>query len=313
MLSRRLLRIKIVKALYSHFKTEGESLIASERNLLFSIRKSYDLYHLMMKLVVEVADYAETVIEQRKSRLLPSEEDLHPNCRFIENRVVSQLRASRSLNDYLRKGTLSWSNYPELIRKLYQNLVKSDYYQSYMQQEKNGYQDDKMLVVQFYSQEIEDFSELYDVLEEMSIFWLDEVEFITSQVIKTIKMFRAGEVSDGKTDIRLLPMLGDDSDMDFVKTVFEKTVIQYRDHSAYVESFVHNWDIDRFVFLDKILLMAALTEITECRDIPIKVTMDEYIEIAKYYSSPSSGHFINGLMNRMVQDLKTRGRIDKLV
>ena len=313
MLSRRLLRIKIVKALYSHFKTEGESLSASERNLLFSMRKSYDLYHLMMELIVEVADYAEMVIEQRKSRLLPSEEDLHPNCRFIENRVVGQLRASRSLNDYLRKGSLSWSSCPELIRKLYQNLVKSDYYRLYMDQEKAGYQDDKMLVIQFYSQEIEDFSDLYDVLEEMSIFWLDEVEFITSQVIKTIRSFRVGEVTDGKSDIHLLPMLGDESDMDFVKTVFEKTVVRYRDNLAYVESFVRNWDIDRIVFLDKILLMAALTEIMECRDIPLKVTMDEYIEIAKYYSSPASGHFINGLMNRMVQDLRERGRIDKQV
>ncbi len=308
MLSRRLLRIKIVKALYSHFTTEGLSLLASERNLLFSIRKSYDLYHLMMRLIVDVADYAEMVIEQRKTRLLPSEDDLHPNCRFIENRVIEQLRNSRSLNDYLQKNKLSWSNYPELIRKLYQNLSKRDYYEAYMQQEKSSYSDDKTFVIQFYTHEIEDFTDLYDVLEEMSIFWLDEVEFITSQVIKTIKTFRSST-----DDICLLPMLGDDTDMDFVKTVFSKTVVMYRENLAYVESFVQNWDIERFVFLDKILLMAALVEIIECPSIPIKVTMDEYIEIAKYYSSPSSGHFINGLMHRMVQDLREQGRITKLV
>ena len=313
MISRRLLRIKVMKALYSHFQTEGESLIASQRNLLFSINKSYELYHLILHLIVDVADYAENVIEQRKTKLRPTEEDLNPNLRFVENRVISQLRKSSALNGYLSKNGLSWSKYPELIKKLFLNMSEKEYYSKYMNNTKCGYNEDKALVIAFYQNEIEDFDYLYEVLEEMSIYWMDEVEFITSYVIKTVNNMRQAQCQNEKSpDIVLMPLYRDEEDVEFVKELFIKSVVNYKQNISYIESFAKNWDVDRIAFMYKLLMLEALVEITEFPLIPVKVTLDEYIEISKYYSTANSSLFINGLLDRIAEDLMKKGKLHKI-
>lgn len=313
MISRRLLRIKVVKALYSHMQTEGQSLITSQKNLMFSINKSYELYHLMMFLVVEVARYAEQVIEQRKSKLLPTQEDLTPNCRFINNKVVEQLRKSVALNGYLTKNSLSWSNNSDVIKKLYNNMTQRDYYKSYTTSNHCGYSEDKALVIDFLMNEIEDFEDIYDAIEDMSIFWIDDLEFVTSQAINSIRKFKPSSIlTDSNSDIYIMPIVKDPDDIAFAKELFARSLVDHNENLSYIESFIHNWDIERIAFMDKILVLLALVEIKTFPEIPVKVSLDEYIEISKYYSSMSSGNFVNGILDKIIGELKKENKINKL-
>ena len=191
MLSRRLLRLKAIKALYAHFKSESTDTAVSERNMLYSIDKTYDLYILMMKLIVDVADYALNRIELARRKHLPSFEDLHPNMRFVENRLIAQWRDSNAINDFAAKRGLDWSPYPELIKTLYGNLIASDYYKAYMESEKCTYRDDVKLVTNFYTHEIEDLDLVEEVLEEQSIMWADDVDFANIMVLRTLDDMKA--------------------------------------------------------------------------------------------------------------------------
>ena len=307
MISRRLLRIKVIKALYSHLSTGGDSLIASQKTLMHSVAKSYDLYHLLLRLIVDVADHAEGVIEQRRKKKLPTQEDLNPNTKFVDNRVVALIRNSESLNGYLESKGLSWAHRGELVRKLYQNLIAKPYYKDYMAEPKRSFPEDVRLVTDFFSNELEDFGYFYEVLEEDSIYWMDEMEFELSQAIKTLKALGREDA-----DLKLQPLYKDPEDQQYVKDLFTTAVVKHGESLAYIEKFISNWDLERVAFMDKIIMLAALTELTGFATIPVKVTLDEYIEISKYYSTPNSGFFINGVMDRIVDDLRKNGRLNKL-
>lgn len=307
MISRRLLRIKVIKALYCHLCTGGDSLIASQKTLMHSVTKSYDLYHLLLRTIVDVADHAEGVIEQRRKKKLPTQEDLNPNTKFVDNRVIALIRGSESLNGYLQSKGLSWAHRGELIRKLYQNMAGKSYYREYMANPKRSFAEDMRLVTDFLCNELEDCDYFYEVLEEDSIYWMDEMEFELSQAIKTVRGLGSGD-----TDLRLQPLYKDPEDQQYVKDLFVKAVVEHGESLAYIDKFINNWDLERVAFMDKIVMLAALTELTTFPTIPVKVTLDEYIEISKYYSTPNSGFFINGVMDRIVDDLRKNGRLNKL-
>lgn len=312
MVSRRLLRIKAVKAIYSHFLSDGDSLVASQRNLLYSINKTHELYMLMFSLIVDVANYAETVQKQRQAKLRPSNEEKNPNRRFVENRVVAQLKSSKVLCAYLEKNDLSWSAAPELIKKLATKLFASEFYTTYMDATQSGYLQDKELVIAFYSNLIEDFDLLYDVVEEMSVFWPDDIEYVTSSLIKTIRQFKATMCTEHSSeDLPFMPVYRDSDDARFVKELFTQSIVYFSEAVQYIERNAKNWDLDRIAFMDKVLMCMAMVEMTKFDQIPLRVSMDEYIEIAKYYSTNNSGQFINGLLDKILQELTAEGKISK--
>ena len=200
MLSRRLLRIKAVKALYSHFKSESDSLIVSEKNLMLSIDKTYELYHQMLWLVVEVANYAENRIELGRRKHLPTPEELNPNTKFVDNRVVAALRESDALTDYLQRKKLGWVQAPELVKKLYHAMVESDYYRKYMDAPARSFKEDVRLVESFYARTVGESEALEEALEEQSILWADDADFAVIMVLRTLDDMRASQ-----TDVPLLP------------------------------------------------------------------------------------------------------------
>ena len=306
MFSRRFLRIKVVKSLYWHFKSESDSIPVSEKNLIHSIDKAYDLYFQMLTLITDVRRYAEDRIEIARNKKLPTHEDLHPNLRFMENMVVEQLETSESLNNYLRKGSLGWNRYPELIKHLYDKMVASDYYGVYMNIPAVNYRDDARLVKDFYTETVQDDEMVETVLEEQSILWSDDLDFILIMVLKTLDNFR-----EHQKELPLLKEYKSDDDKEFALELFRLTVMRFRENQEYIERFTHNWDMERVAFLDNIIMNAAMTELTAFDSIPVKVTMDEYIEISKYYSTPSSSLFINGILDKMVESLRGEGRINK--
>lgn len=307
MLSRRLLRIKAIKALYAHFKSESESMIVSEKNLLMSIDKTYQLYHQMLFLVVEVMRYADTRIEQAKNKHLTTPEDLNPNTKFIDNELIKRIELSDDLCTYMQRFSLGWSQYPELIKALHSSMVESDYYKAYMANPVRGFKDDVKFVEDFYTHTVNDNELTEDVLEEQSIMWSDDMDFALIMVLRTL-----GNCRQTQTQVPLLPKFKNDEDREFVCELFRKTLVNYVDYLGYVEKFTQNWDVERIAFMDNLIMTTAMAELLAFNSIPVKVTLDEYIEIAKYYSTPGSSLFINGVLDKIVEALKKENRLEKI-
>lgn len=306
MFSRRFLRIKAVKSLYWHFKSESDSIPVSEKNLVHSIDKAYDLYFQMLSLVADVKRYAEGRIEIARNKKLPTHEDLYPNLHFVENPVIAQIESSQRLNDYLTKKSLGWSRYPEMVKHLYNKMLGSDYYKAYMASTPGGYRDDLRFVQDFYALTVQDDEMVEGVLEEQSILWSDDMDFALIMVLKTLDGFR-----ENQPDITLQREYKSEDDLVFVKELFRQAALHFEEYQLYIERFTVNWDVERIAFLDNIILVAAMAELVSFDSIPVKVTMDEYIEISKYYSTPGSSQFINGILDKVVESLKAEGRINK--
>ncbi len=306
MISRRMLRIKVIKALYAHLKSDADSLMASENTLVASIDKTYDLYFLMMSLIVELAHYAEQRQELARKKQLPTYEDLNPNRKFVENAVVRLIASSDAVNDYLAARKLSWAKYPELIKTLYTQLEQSDYYKSYMARAERSWKEDLALVTDFYTRELEECEMLEDVLDEISILWNDDLGFALIMVTRTLSNMRASH-----TEVKVLPKFKSEEDLDFAMQLFEKAALGYDNNLLQIEKFTRNWDVERIAFMDNLIMATAVAELTTFPSIPVKVTLDEYIEIAKFYSTTGSSTFINGVLDKVVASLTEEGKINK--
>ncbi len=306
MISRRMLRIKVVKALYAHLKSDADSLMASEKTLVASIDKTYDLYMLMMSLIVEMAAHIEQRQELAKKKQLPTYEDLNPNRKFVDNAVVRLIANSDSVNDYLASRKLSWALYPELVKSLCTRLEQSDYYARYMAQQERSFREDLALVAEFYTRELEECEMLEEVLDEMSIMWNDDLGFALILVTRTLSNVRPSH-----QQIKVLPKFKSIEDLDYARELFSKTLVNFDSYQEQIEKFTRNWDVERIAFMDNLIMATAVAELINFPSIPVKVTLDEYIEIAKYYSTHSSSTFINGILDNMVASLTAEGKIAK--
>jgi N utilization substance protein B len=308
MVSRRILRIKIMQSLYAYFKNDGESSINnSEKELLFSIQKTYDLYHYMFLLLIEIADYAESRIDIALNKKVPVYEDLNPNKKFLNNIVVQQIRNNTQLKDYLSSKKLSWVNYPELIKGIYNEMIAGEIYKNYMEVKTSTYADDKAFICSVYKNIIARYEPLYVDLEEQSIYWNDEIEFIIGIIIKTIKKFNDTDPEE----TTLLPLFKNKEDEEFSKRLFRKVILNHSTYSNLIKKFSMNWDVERIAFMDILFMQMAIAEVIEFSSIPIKVTLNEYLELSKYYSTPKSNQFINGILDKVFEELKSTDQIKK--
>ena len=305
MLSRRLLRIKVIKALFAHLKSGADNMMASEKTLMASVDKAYDLYFQIITLPVEVARYAEQRQELAKQKKLPTHEDLNPNTKFVDNAVIRIIANSDAVNDRIAARKLGWQRYPELIRTLYTQLLDSDYYKEYMLREERSFDEDKRLLESFFK-ELQNCDALDDVLEEISVLWCDDLPYVIMMIMRTLSGLRASH-----TELRVPAKFKSEEDPEFVKTLFEKALINYNAYQDYIEKFTANWDVERIVFMDNLIIGTAMAELTSFPSIPVKVTLDEWIEISKYYSTPGSSTFINGVLDKIVASLTEEGRITK--
>jgi len=307
MISRRLLRVKILQVLFAYYKSENESLSNVEKELLHSTKKAYELYHYLLLLPIELADYADSKIQQARQKLIPSREDLNPNTKFVDNALIKLIRENEALNEFVEKHKIGWGQNPEIIRNLYQKVSTTDYFQAYLDSTSTSFNDDKQLIINILSKELEDFDEFYQYLEEQSIYWNDDLEFMLSMVVKTLKKFCEGQ----PTSTSLFPMYRSDDDEDYIKKLLRK-VIQYHDENVkLIEEYTKNWEVDRIASMDILIMELALTEIKEFPSIPVKVSFNEYIEIAKYYSTEQSSTFINGVLDKIIQTLRKKNLVAK--
>ncbi|MDR0907030.1 MAG: transcription antitermination protein NusB [Rikenellaceae bacterium] len=307
MLSRRLLRIKVIKALYAHFYT-GVELSVSRKNLRYSIDKAYDLYFQMLWLIVEVRRYAERRAELGRRKHLPTPEELNPNTKFIDNEAIRRIEESDVVIDYLKKHKLGWTGYPHLIKELYEVFTASSEYSRYMASPAvPTFAADVEVVRAFYSLPAVEDNELLDsVLEEQSILWNDDLGFALVMVVRTLERMR-----ERQCDVPVLDEFKGPEDPRFADQLFARAAGDYAENLTYIERFTVNWDVERIAFMDNLVMTTAIAELVGFPEIPVKVTLDEYIEIAKYYSTPGSNLFINGILDNVIALLTSEGKIAK--
>lgn len=306
MISRRLLRIKVLHILYSYFNSKDEGITRYEKNLFHSINKSYDLYHLFFLLLLDVQEYASQKIESAKNKKVPSQDDLNPNLKFANNRVIKQLISTNRLYKYFDEKKLNWSDNPELIKQVYQVMIDSDIYGKYMTSEEDSYKLDQKFIISFLSEYLVDNDLLYQTLEEKSIYWNDDIEFMLSMNIKTIQ-----KAKSQATDINLFPLFKNDEDKDFVKKLYRMVILDHENNTEIIQSHIKNWDIDRIASMDLLVLEMAVTEILQFSNIPVKVSFNEYIELVKFYSTNRSNAFVNGVLDKIINKLKQEGKVKK--
>jgi N utilization substance protein B len=307
MISRRQLRIKALQSLYAYYTTGREDMRRSEKELHFNIEKAFELYHYLLLLIVDVGLYAESRIELARNKRIPTQEDLNPNTRFINNKLLDQLRNNESLLRYVDQHKLNWSNYPELIKEIYKRMVESVEYDNYMSAETSGYAEDKKLVSFAYTHIIFSSELLDSIMEEQSIYWNDDLEFITSMIVKTFKKFKEG---DGP-EKALMSLYKNEEDSDYVVKLYRQTIIHRDEYVEYIKQNTRNWDLERIAFMDILIMQMAIAELIGFPSIPTKVTLNEYLEISKFYSTSKSNVFINGVLDKVVYQLKDEKKIVK--
>ena len=305
MISRRLLRIKVAKALYAHLQSDADNMIATEKTLMASIDKAYDLYFQLLTLPEALVKYAAERQEIAKQKKLPTFEDLNPNTKFIDNQVIRTISVTDAINDRVAKQKLSWVNYPELIRSIYQQLSETPYFKSYMMRDERSFEEDRILVDKLYDL-LADFPALDDALEEMSILWADDLPYVLMMIQRTLSNMRPSH-----KELRITEKFKSEEDPQFVKTLFEKALVNHNEYQTYIERYTSNWDLERVVLMDTLIISIAMAELINFSSIPVKVTMDEWIEISKYYSTPGSSNFINGVLDKITVALTEEGRIQK--
>lgn len=307
MINRVLIRIRVVQILFAAYQGDNRDLKKAENDLLFSLQKSYDLYFYLLLLMIELTDAFAHRIDVKKSKLLPSQEDINPNIQLRENSFIAQLKTNKQMTDYLNDRSMSWNENDSFIRNLLEKILDSDIYAEYLNNQTRTYESDREFWRKVFKQIICNTEELYALLEDESLFWNDDIEIVESFVLKTIKRFNQEEGIDQE----LLPMFKDDSDKEFAVKLLRESMLNAKEYRALIDKYTKNWESERIAIMDMIIMQIAIAELLNFPSIPINVTMNEYIDIAKAYSTNKSAAFINGILDSIVKELQASGRIIK--
>ena len=289
-----------MQILYSYYKSEGGSLESAQKELQHSIQKSYEQYLLFLQLPSEITDYARSIVEKKRQKRLPSQEDLNPNTRFIDNQFVAQLNTSSMYIKLLKDTSVSWAQHEDIIPKLYKKIVDNEIYQEYMEAEENTYEADKQIWARIFKLIIYRSEELGDLLEDMSIYWNDDADLVLGMVQKTIKLF---EQSKGENQ-GIMVLFKDAEDQEFASKLLNRALREEKEYRERIDKKTEHWEAERIAFIDRLLMQLALAEVVNFTSIPIKVTINEYLDIAKNYSTVKSAIFINGVLDSIIKDLK---------
>lgn len=309
MLSRRYLRIKAMQALYAFFSDDQGDLAKSERALLQSVDKIYDLYVYLLLILVEIRDQASKAADEAKNKRLPTKEDLAPNTRFIDNKLLHQLVENEALNREAQKRSINWAGEDEMIRRIFVAIRSGEEYKAYMSSPNNNYDADKNFVLDVFEKYIAQDELLHHFFEEKNIHWGDDVWMVAPLVAKTILGFNENA---GKSHHLMRLYKDETDDKQFLIELFRKAVMQSKENESYIAQKTKNWEVERIATMDILLMKMALTELQTFDSIPVKVTLNEYIEISKMYSTPKSRVFINGILDKLVVELKEQSKIVKV-
>jgi N utilization substance protein B len=314
MLNRRYLRTKVMQALYAFFQSDDDRMDIAERNLIKSIDKLYELYIYQLSLLVELVDFAKRRLEENKLKHIPSAEDLNPNLRFVENKFIKQLENNKNFQLHVNQLKINWSEDQDMFRSIYIKVIESKAFNDYLNSTETSYAADKKIVISILRKFIISDEALQNYFEDKNIYWADDYLTVSMMVLKTIDSFKE---TDG--ELFALPELyknedrnNADDDKNFVIDLFRKTIINADKYEKLISEKTTNWEVERIAIVDNILIKMALVELLEFPSIPIKVSLNEYIEISKGYSSDKSKVFINGVLDKLIDDLKADKSIKKI-
>lgn len=306
MLNRRFLRIKIMQALYGYFRDEQADIRTAEKNLFTSIEKSYDLFLHLLSFLGNLHFSARIALEEGRGKHLPTREDLNPNQKFINNTILVAISASKAINQEFSKRAVSWQNDQDLVRKIFSELKTADFYRKYMASPESSFAEDRKLIKRILSDLLYEHELFNFWFEERNIHWSDDLHFAFVFLNKWLDSLESAE------DVKLPPLYRDPvEDKKFVEDLFRKTIVHTEEFDRMIDKHTRNWELERIATLDILLMKLALGEILFISNVPVKVSMNEYIDLAKEYSSPQSGRFINGVLDKMVAELKAENKIQK--
>jgi N utilization substance protein B len=308
MLNRRHLRIKVLQLLYAHFQSNEQDFIKTDKELNVSLDRMYDMYLYLLLTFEQLNRAAENKMEDRKKKLRPTSEDLNPNMRFVDNQLVNQLSNSEELQEIVKKRKVNWmgAEAQEMFRKMFNSVLESEAYVLYMRNEESGYEIDRNFMLQLFKDSVANSPWLYNFFDEKSIYWMDDLDLCCSMVLKSIKTMNPG------VDFIPMPLYKDPADEStFVHDLLRKTIQNNAEYDVLITEMVDNWETERIAKMDLVLLKMGITELLYFQSIPSKVTLNEYIEISKFYSTPKSNIFINGILDKIVEKFKAEKRLVK--
>lgn len=305
--------MKVLQALYAWFQSGSTSLDQGDKQLILSINKLYELFIYQLSFLIELTRFAERRIEDNRKKLLPTEEDLNPNMRFVNNRLIAAIDNNR---DFRRKEALyhiNWAEEQEMVRRFYNMLRETTAFQLYMSQPRESFNEDRKLVLFIIEHLFAEFELLQSFYEEKSIYFVDDYHLVSYLLLLFVRHIKEDEF---KADTPLPELLKteheeENEDLEFAKQLFRKTIFRSGDWDKEIAKVVDNWELERIAVMDVLIIKMALTELTEFESIPVKVTLNEYIDISKYFSTAKSKVFVNGILDRLVSDFRQQGRIRK--
>jgi len=307
MINRVLIRIRVIQILYATYINQSGDLKKAENELIYSFQKSYDLYYYLLQLMIDITDTYSRRVESRKSKLLPSEEDMNPNTKLIENLFIKQLRQNEYFVKYMADRPYSWEDNENYVKSLLERILSSDTYSDYINSGISGYDADREFWRKTFKTMIHCDEKLDDILEDESLYWNDDIEIIQSFVLKTIKKF---DPQNGDSQ-ELIPMFKEEEDRVFAVQLLRESMFNVKNARDLINKYAKNWESERIAMMDLIIMQVAITEIIAFPTVPINVTMNEYINIAKTYSTLKSSSFINGILDAVVNELKSEGKLLK--
>ncbi len=299
----------MVQMIYNFMLTRSvKSPEMAKNELQQSFDKSYELYNYLLKLILDLTELQDRYLDEAKHKFLPTREDLYPNMKFVKNKLVKLLQENEQLQLYFKEHKLSWKDNEIFLKLMLNKIHKSDIYQKYMENDQNELDEDCNFWKQIFKRIIIDDDDLLEELENQSMYWsCDDLDFMGQFVIKTIKRLNDGDKHP------IMPQFKDQEDADYGIELFTATISQEELNTATIEKFIdsRHWDSDRIALIDRVILLVALAEVRSFDKIPTSVTLNEYIEIAKSFSAPSSSAFVNGVLNAAIRELKFTGVIRK--
>ena len=306
MINRKLIRVKIVQLTYAYYQNGHHNMDTAEKELLFSLSKAYDLYNYLLGLIVAI-----TQEERRRvdiaTRRAEREGTETPSQRFAFNKFATQLEENKQLNLFMEDKKMSWENDVEAVRKLCDQIEQSPLYQEYMMSDAEDYETDRELWRRIYRTLIQGNEDLDAILEEKSLYWNDDKEIVDTFILKTIKRFDPAN----KADQELLPEYDDTEDREYALKLFRSTILNADTYQRYMSETSRNWNFSRLAYMDVVLMQIAIAEMLTFPNIPISVTINEYVDLAKLYSTPKSGGYINGMLDAIARHLVDTGRLLK--
>ena len=313
MINRTLVRTKVVQTLFAQYSGSDHTALSARKALLNKFSSTYSLYMMMLSFADELTTYAEEQISENKKRAAVLHQSYTANRNFVNNRIAQQVFNNRRLRNYLDTENLRWDTGMSAIEATYKLLITTPFYQEFMALEAPTYEDEKALWRKIYGSLLLESETLNSALEEMEVAldqegWTTDMDMVITYVIKTLKRFK----EDDTDELPLLDMFGSEEELEFGKNLLQWSIELTEENKALIAKALQNWEADRIAYMDHIILLVALTEIRKCNEIALEISMNEYIEIAKEYSSEKSYVFINGVLNRIVNDLREDNKLFKV-